>query len=125
MGQTYKEKSVKGLTQAACSNLDANLVVNTKAAAFTIRETIHNIEIFLDVDTAPTGSTIIVDITVGGTTIFSAKPVIAISAFASSGTYVLTTTTLTDGDRIVIKIDQIGSTIAGKNLITTIKGSVL
>lgn len=128
MGKTYTDRFAPGLIQSPCSNLDSNLVETIKAAAFTIRETLHNIIIFFDVSVAPTGSTIICDITINGTTIFSTKITIDATELTSTTAavpYVLSTTTLDEGDKLVVKIDQIGSTIAGKDLVLSIKGDVV
>jgi hypothetical protein len=70
------------------------------------------------VTTAPTGSTIIVDIEEGGTTIFSTK--LTIDATEKTSTTatpsVLSDSSLADDAEITINIDQIGSTIAGAGL---------
>lgn len=128
MGKTYTDRYAPGLIQITSSNLDVNLAVTTKAAAMTVRQELHNILVYLDVSVAPTGSTIICDITVNGTTIFSTKPTIDISELTSTTAatpYVLSTTTLEEGDKVVVKIDQIGSTVAGKDLLVSIKGDVV
>ena len=80
----------------------------------------------LQVNTAPTGSVIIVDVREAGTTIFSTKPQIATSAFTSVGGAVpgvLSDTALADDAEITINLDQIGSTIAGKGLKITLVGT--
>lgn len=70
------------------------------------------------VKTAPTGASIIVDVNKAGTTIFTTqanRPTIAISGTqADSGTPDVTS--LAEGDKVTIDIDQIGSTIAGADL---------
>jgi len=78
------------------------------------------------VGTAPTGASIIVDVNKNGTTIFTTqanRPTIAISTFSD-------TSSLSDivdiaaGDYLTIDVDQIGSTIAGSNLVVTIDYTV-
>jgi hypothetical protein len=70
------------------------------------------------VKTAPTGATLIVDVNKAGTTIFTTqanRPTIAIGATqADSGTPDVTS--LAEGDKLTIDIDQVGSTIAGADL---------
>jgi hypothetical protein len=91
-------------------------IPNRTGAALTISE------VRLDVDTAPTGAAIIVDVNENGTTIFSTqgnRPQIA--ATANTGN----TTTFDDaswanGNYLTIDVDQVGSTVAGSNLTVTI-----
>ncbi len=71
------------------------------------------------VTTAPTGSTLVVDINEGGTTILSTK--LSIDASEKTSTTaatpaVISDTALADDAEITIDIDQIGSTIAGAGL---------
>jgi hypothetical protein len=70
------------------------------------------------VTTAPTGSTIIIDIEESGTTIYSTK--LTIDATEKTSTTatpsVLSDSSLADDAEITINIDQIGSTIAGAGL---------
>ncbi len=71
------------------------------------------------VTTAPTGSTLVVDINEGGTTILSTK--LSIDAGEKTSTTaatpaVISDTALADDAEITIDIDQIGSTIAGAGL---------
>lgn len=75
--------------------------------------TISKVKIYAD--TAPTGASLIVDINKNGTTIFTTqgnRPEIAISGNADdSGTPDVTA--VSEGDRLSVDIDQIGSTVAG------------
>jgi hypothetical protein len=87
-------------------------IYNKSGAAITISQ------VFIAVNTAPTGSTIIVDIDKNGTTIFTNqanRPVINASAFTGFSTSI-DVPALADGDYLTSDIDQIGSTIAGANL---------
>jgi hypothetical protein len=75
-------------------------------------------KVFIAVNTAPTGASLIVDVHKNGTTIFTNqanRP--AITASNNTGT---TTTidvaTFASGDYLTIDIDQIGSTVAGSDL---------
>ena len=90
------------------------------SAAFTIDE------VYIEVKTAPTGASIIVDVHKNGTTIFttqSARPEIAISGFTdTSGTPDVTS--FAKDDAVTIDVDQIGSTIAGADLVVMVRGTV-
>lgn len=74
--------------------------------------------VFIAVNTAPTGASIIVDVNKNGTTIFTTqanRPAIAASANTGSSS-TLDVTSFADGDYLQADIDQIGSTIAGADL---------
>jgi hypothetical protein len=69
------------------------------------------------VGTAPTGSAVIVDVNLGGTTIFTTqanRP--SIAASGTTATAVPDVTTWPDGTYLTLDVDAIGSTIAGANL---------
>jgi len=71
------------------------------------------------VNTAPTGSTLIVDINEAGTSLLSTK--LSIDASEKTSTTaavpaVISDSALADDAEITIDIDQIGSTVAGKGL---------
>jgi hypothetical protein len=71
------------------------------------------------VNTAPTGSTIIVDINEGGSTILSTKLTIDVSEKTSTTAAtpaVISDTALADDAEMTVDIDQIGSSVAGKGL---------
>jgi hypothetical protein len=75
------------------------------------------------VDTAPTGTSIKVDVNKNGTTLWSTqtnRPDIAVSTNASSYVTNMNTTTLASGDYLTVDVDQIGSTIAGSHLTVTV-----
>jgi hypothetical protein len=67
--------------------------------------------------TAPTGSSLIVDVNKNGTTIFttqSARPSIASAGVTATGTPAVTT--LAAGDYLSVDVDQVGSTTPGADL---------
>jgi hypothetical protein len=75
------------------------------------------------VDTAPTGATLIVDVNIDGTTMFTAqdnRPTIAISGNASTTT-APDVTTLADGEYLQIDVDQVGSSEAGQDLTVIVR----
>jgi hypothetical protein len=70
------------------------------------------------VTTAPTGATLICDVNVAGTTIFTTqanRPTIAISGF-SDNSAAIEAGTFAAGDVISVDVDQVGSSVAGANL---------
>jgi hypothetical protein len=78
------------------------------------------------VGTAPTGSSIIVDVNVDNTTIFTTqgnRPTIAISGFTSGKVTNMNVTTIADGQYVTIDIDQVGSTVAGSDLVVQLEVS--
>ena len=80
------------------------------------------------VGTAPTGAAIIVDIHKNGTTIFTTqgnRPTVAISAFDSGEVTNMDVTALAKGDYLTLDIDQIGSTIAGKDMVVTLEMEIV
>lgn len=77
------------------------------------------------VNTAPTGSTLIVDINEAGVSILSTKLSIDATEKTSTtaaSTYVLSDSSIADDAEITIDIDQIGATIAGAGLKVTLLG---
>lgn len=80
-------------------------------------------EVRTSVATAPTGSTLIVDIKKNGTTIFSTKVSIDASektSVTAATPAVLSTTSFASDDEITFHIDQVGSTVTGAGLKATL-----
>lgn len=72
--------------------------------------------------TAPTGATFIADINKNGTTIFTTtgnRPTIAISGNTATG--VPDVTSWADGEYLTVDIDQVGSTVAGADLVVQVQ----
>lgn len=75
------------------------------------------------VGTAPTGASVIVDVMVDGTTIFSGgsgRPAIAAGTNTSGRVTAMTTTTIADGSYFTVDIDQVGSGTPGADLVVQI-----
>lgn len=75
------------------------------------------------VNTAPTGAAVIVDVNMGGTTIFGTqanRPTIAAAAKTSGKATGFSVSTIPDGSSITVDIDQIGSTVAGADLVVQV-----
>ena len=110
----------------ACSDETTDLTTGTAKVTFRMPHAMTLSAVRLNVNTAPTGSVLIVDVKESGTTIFSTKPQIATSAKTSVGGAVpgvLSDTSLADDAEITINLDQVGSTIAGKGLKVTLIGT--
>ncbi len=92
-------------------------VYNDTGATLTIKG------VRTSVGTAPTGASLICDINIDGTTIFSTqgnRPTIAISGNTSGKVTNMNTTTIADGSYFTVDIDQIGSTVAGSDLVVQV-----
>ena len=89
-----------------------------KAPTIVAPCTLTIVKVKVVVKTAPTGSSLIVDVNKAGVTIFTTqgnRPEIAIGETqADSGTPDVTA--LAEGDKVTIDIDQVGSTVAGADL---------
>lgn len=102
------------------------LTAGTSKVTFRMPRAVTLTDVRASVTTAPTGSTLIVDINEGGVSILSTK--LSIDASEKTSTtaatpYVLSDTALADDAEITIDIDQIGSTVAGAGLKVLLKGT--
>lgn len=109
----------------ACSDETTDLTTGTAKATFRMPYAFTLSEVRASVTTAPTGSTITVDINESGTTILSTK--LTIDATEKTSTTaataaVISDASLADDAEITIDIDQVGSTIAGAGLKVTLIG---
>lgn len=80
-------------------------------------------EVMLLVKTAPTGSSIIVDVNVGGTTVFTDqdnRPVIAVGE-TTGVSYTIDAPSLSKDGIITVDVDQIGSSTAGADLTVQVR----
>ena len=103
----------------ACSDETTSLTTGTAKVTLRMPHALTLTAVRLNVNTAPTGSALVVNVLQGGSTIFSTKPQIDAGTKTSVGSgtaAVISTSALTDDAEITINIDQIGSTIAGKGL---------
>jgi hypothetical protein len=110
----------------ACSDETTNLSTGTAKITFRMPYAFTLTDVRANVNTAPTGSTIIVDINDGGTTIMATNKLsIDVSEETSTTAATppgITDTALADDAEITIDIDQVGSTIPGKGLKVTLIG---
>ncbi len=118
VSETYEADDQHG-DQGSFSDPGTATGVGTFRLYFKKAATITNVSAALD--TAPTGSTYIVDVHKNGTTIFPTqanRPTIAISGFQDNAT--LETTAVAAGEFLTVDIDQVGSTITGASLTVTV-----
>jgi hypothetical protein len=109
----------------ACSDETTAITTGTAKATFRMPYAFTVTDVRASVNTAPTGSTILIDINEGGTTILSTKLMIDASEKTSTTAatpYVLSDTSLADDAEMTIDFDQVGSTIAGKGVKVVIIG---
>jgi hypothetical protein len=111
----------------AVSDETTNLSTGTAKATFRMPYAMTVTAVRASVNTAPTGSTLIVDINDGGTTIMATNK-LSIDASEKTSTTAataagVTDTALADDAEITIDIDQVGSTIPGKGLKVWIIGT--
>jgi hypothetical protein len=104
----------------ACSDETTSLTTGTAKVTFRMPYNMTLSEVRLNVNTAPTGSALVVNVLQGGSTVFSTKPQIDAGTQTSVGsgtTAVISDSSLASDAEITIDIDQIGSgTEKGKGL---------
>ena len=103
----------------ACSDEDTALTTGTGKITFRMPYAMTLTAVRASVKTAPTGSTLVVDINEAGTSVLSTK--LSIDATEKTSTTaataaVISDSALADDAEITIDIDQIGATIAGAGL---------
>lgn len=103
----------------ACSDEVTALTTGTAKVTLRMPYAATLLAVRANVKTAPTGSTLIVDINEAGTTILSTK--LSIDASEKTSTTAATAAVISDSDladdaEITFDIDQVGSTVAGVGL---------
>ena len=103
----------------ACSDETTDLATGTGVVTFRMPFATTLTAVRASVTTAPTGSTVIVDINEAGTSVLSTK--LSIDASEKTSTTaataaVISDSALADDAEITIDIDQVGSTVAGAGL---------
>ena len=104
----------------AGSDETTDLAVATALTTFRMPYAMTVTDVRASLTTAPTGSTVIVDVKQGGASIFTTN-LLSIDVSEKTSTTAttppsITTTALTDDAEITIDVTQIGSTIAGAGL---------
>ena len=103
----------------ACSDETSNLTTGAAKVTFRMPYAMTLTAVRLNVNIAPTGSALIVDVNEGGVSVFSTNPRIDAGSKTSVGSAtpaVISDSALADDAEITVDVDQIGSTIAGKGL---------
>lgn len=106
----------------ATFTVSGNLTVVPGKSRFYLNRAAVCTNVHVSVNTQPTGAAVIVDVNKNGTTIFTTqgnRPTIAVSTNVDA-TSVPDVTAFASGDYITVDIDQIGSTIAGADLVVQI-----
>jgi hypothetical protein len=111
----------------ALSDETSDLATGTAKVTWRAPYALENVTLRASVSTAPTGSTILVDINKNGSTMMTTNK---LSIDASEKTSVtaatphgMTITTIADDDEITFDIDQVGSSTKGKGLKVTLYGN--
>lgn len=107
----------------AVFSLDGISYVKTGLLRFPVVGGTYTIEaVTATVATAPTGASLIVDVRKNGTTIYSGgtgRPAIAVSTNSANGG-TPSTTSVTSGDYLTVDVAQVGSTVAGADLVVIV-----
>lgn len=112
--------------QIACSDTTTDITTGTGKATFRMPHAMTLTDVRASVSTAPTGSTIVIDINESGTTVLSTK--LSIDASEKTSTTaatppVISDSALADDAEITIDFDQVGSSTAGKGVVVTLIGT--
>ena len=128
-GRTYAEfKSDLQIQESfiiACSDESSNLTTGTAKVTFRMPYAFTLTKVMANVNTAPSGSTITVDINESGSTILSTKLTIDAgekTSHTAATPVVISDTSLAFDAEITIDIDAVGSGTAGKGLKVTLIG---
>jgi hypothetical protein len=103
----------------ACSDETTDLATGTAKVTFRMPWAATLTGVRLNVNTAPTGSALIVDVNEGGASVFGTLPQIDDGDTTSVGSVVapvISDSTLAADAEITVDIDQVGSSAAGKGL---------
>lgn len=124
---TFLGNQIPRTIAVAISDETSSLTTGTAKVTFRMPHAMTVTAVRASVTTAPTGSTLIVDINENGTSILSTK--LSIDAGEKTSTTaataaVISDTALADDAEITIDIDQVGSTIAGAGLKIYIIGKI-
>jgi len=124
IGQAAGAPIWKAPTSAMVWYVDGAVATGTKQSATVVMPygfTCTDID--MRVDTAPVGSSLIVDINKDGTTIFSTRPEIDASGTTEDGNHAFSVTDLPAGSVITLDVDQVGSGTAGSDFTVILKGT--
>jgi hypothetical protein len=114
--------AVTALPKTAAFSSSGPVAVKVGGGRYYIEEAVSIVKVRSSVGTAPTGTTLLVDVNKNGSTIFTTqanRPAIAIGANTATGTPQVTA--LAVGDYLTVDVDQVGSTLAGADLTVQIE----
>jgi hypothetical protein len=114
--------------QIACSDTTTDITTGTAKATFRMPFAMKLAAVRASVSTAPSGSTIIIDINEGDapTSILSTKLSIdagELTSTTAASAAVISDTALANDAQITIDFDQIGASTAGKGVVVTLIGT--
>ena len=119
-----RDKNKNSIIFAVGTETD-DLEIGTDKITFRMPYEMELTDVRANVNTAPTGSGITVDINLNGTSIFSTLLTIdadETTSVTAATAYALSTTTLTNDTEITVDIDAVGSSTPGKGLKITLIG---
>jgi len=112
-----------GLVSSMIWYLDGDISTGTNQGATVIMPgdfTVTDIE--MKAKTAPSGSSLIIDINEGGSSIFSTRAEIDGGQTREDGNHSFSDTHLSTGAEVTLDVDQVGSSTAGNGLTIILKG---
>jgi hypothetical protein len=125
-GSAASLTSIPVVIQLACSDTTTDITSGTGKLTFRMPFAMTVTAVRASVSTAPTGSTILIDINEAGSTILGNKLMIDASEKTSQTAATAATITdsaLADDAEITIDFDQVGSSTAGKGVVVSIIGT--
>lgn len=124
-GHSHDGVDSKAIPKGMVFTVTGTLTTGTSVSPLLVATgTLTITKVYVNVKTAPTGASLIIDINKNGTSIWNSTQANrgTITAGNTSGTQTsFDTVSLSDGDVITLDIDQVGSTVAGADLTVTIK----
>ena len=126
-GVKWADSTATGGRSIASFGFVGPVAVTTGTSRWLLPATATILGVVAAVGTAPTGASLICDVNKNGTTIFTTqanRPTIAISANATTTMPTPDVTALASGDYLTVDVDQIGSTVAGSDLVVNVYLSV-
>lgn len=112
-----------GVTQSVTYTVLGALTVANGSVRLYFSHVATITNVIAGVGTAPTGSSVIVDVRKNNTSVFTTtanRPTIAVSTFVDT-TSVPDVTAIAAGDYLTIDVVQIGSGVAGADLVVTVE----
>lgn len=104
--------------------LSGTLVVKVGVGRYYVEQACTLASVRASVGTAPTGAAIIVDVSKNGTTVFTTqanRPTIPAGSTTSGLVTNMDVTALAAGDYLTVDVDQVGSTVAGADLVVQLR----